>query len=258
MRWFGSWKEKMNKQAQPSKKNYSVLYLVFTVGLMITGFLISPYGKVGELFVEGDSTIPDQLVLDASKITSKQTVIGTLASEKAIEAQIMASLPQVKAVTVKRTGLNDIIIKVADYQTLAYLSENNRYQSILENGMILNESLKFPMGNKPLLTKFEQGPLLNEFISGFKDISKDIHDTISEIQYMGTKTNPYKISIYMNDGNQVIANITDFSNKLAYYPDIIQKLKGKKGIIDMEVGVFFTPFNSVTEKEIDIETQTEE
>ena len=138
MRWFGSWKEKMNKQAQPSKKNYSVLYLVFTVGLMITGFLISPYGKVGELFVEGDSTIPDQLVLDASKITSKQTVIGTLASEKAIEAQIMASLPQVKAVTVKRTGLNDIIIKVADYQTLANLSENTRYQSILQNGVILN------------------------------------------------------------------------------------------------------------------------
>ena len=219
---------------------------------------MSPYGKVGELFVEGESTIPDQLVLDASKVTSKQTVIGTLASEKAIEAAIIASLPQVKRVTVKRNGLNAIIIKVAEYQTLAYLSDNNQYQSILENGMILNEAYKFPRGNKPLLTNFEQGPILNEFITGFKKISKDVQDSISEIQYMGTKTNHYKILIYMNDGNQIIANITDIATKIAYYPDILQKLDKKKGTLDMEVGVFFTPFDSTTEQEINIETESEE
>lgn len=258
MKWFDSWKEKKNNQPKQNQKNYLVLYTGLTLGLMTTSFLMSPYGKVGELFVVGDSTIPDQLVLDASQVTSKQTVIGTLASEKAIEAQIMASLPQVKAVKVNRDGLNDIIINVADYETLAYLSNDNQYQSILENGMILNEPYKFPIGNKLLLTKFEQGPILNEFISGFKDTSKDVQDSISEIQYMGTKTNPYKISIYMNDGNQIIANITDFSEKIVYYPDILQKLDDKKGTLDMEVGVFFTPFDSTAEQEIDIDTESEE
>lgn len=225
---------------------------------MTTGFLMSPYGKVGELFVEGETTIPDQLVLDASKVSSKQTVVGTLASEKAIEATIIASLPQVKRVTVKRNGLNAIIINVAEYETLAYLSDNNQYQSILENGTILNESQKFPRGNKPLLTKFEQGPILNAFITDFKKVSQDVQDSISEIQYMGTKTNPYKVLIYMNDGNQIIANVTDISNKIAYYPDILQKLEDKKGTLDMEVGVFFTPFDSATQQEVNIETESEE
>lgn len=258
MKWFNS--RKINKSNQPKsdKKNYLILYIGLTLGLMTTGFLMSPYGKVGELFVEGETTIPDQLVLDASKVSSKQTVVGTLASEKAIEATIIASLPQVKRVTVKRNGLNAIIINVAEYETLAYLSDNNQYQSILENGTILNESQKFPRGNKPLLTKFEQGPILNAFITDFKKVSQDVQDSISEIQYMGTKTNPYKVLIYMNDGNQIIANVTDISNKIAYYPDILQKLEDKKGTLDMEVGVFFTPFDSATQQEVNIETESEE
>ena len=84
MKWFNSREKNKSNQPKLQKKNYSTLYIGLTLGLMITGFLMSPYGKVGELFVEGESTIPDQLVLDASKVTSKQTVLGTLASEKAI------------------------------------------------------------------------------------------------------------------------------------------------------------------------------
>lgn len=258
MKWFNPHKEAKINNPQQSTKNYLGLYTGWTIGLMTTAYLISPYGKVGDMYVEGDSTVPDQLILDASKITQKQTVIGTVVSEEAIEAEIMAALPQVKSVKVQWQKLNEVILEIQDYETIAYLNDGNDYNSVLENGVIVNEAHKIPIGNKPLLTKFEQGPILNELISTFKEISKDVQNSISEIKYMGTKTNPYKISLMMNDGNQIIANITDFSKKIGYYPDMLQKLDGKKGTLDMEVGVFFTPFNSKIQEEIDFETNSEE
>ncbi|MGP6138872.1 MULTISPECIES: cell division protein FtsQ/DivIB [unclassified Jeotgalibaca] len=258
MKWFKSNKENQRKNPQQPVKNYLGLYAGLTIGLMTTAYLISPYGKVGDMYVEGDSIVPEQLILDASKITQKQTVVGTLVSEEAIEAEIIAALPQVKSVKVQWQKLNDIVLEIQDYETIAYLNDANEYNSVLENGFIVNEAHKIPIGNKPLLTKFEQGPILNELIVTFKEISKDIQNSISEIKYMGTKTNPYKISIMMNDGNQIIANITDFSKKIGYYPDMLQKLDGKKGTFDMEVGVFFTPFNSKAQEEIDIETDSQE
>lgn len=258
MKWFNFNKEEKTNNPQQPTKNYLVLYAGLTLGLMGTAYLISPYGKVGDMYVEGKSSVPDQLIVDASKITQKQTVVGTIASEEVIEEKIIAALPQVKSVKVQWHGLNDVIIEIQDYETIANLNNDNKYHSILENGVIVNEANKIPIGNKPLLTKFEQGPILNELITSFKEISKDVQNSISEIQYIGTKTNPYKISVLMNDGNQIVANITDFSKKIGYYPDMLQKLDGKKGTLDMEVGVFFTPFNSKTQKEIDIETDSEE
>lgn len=257
MSWFDSNKEKVKAPPHKVKKNYLVLYAGLSLGLMGMGYFISPYGKVGDLLVEGESTVPDQLIIDASTITSKQTVLGTVISEAAIEAEIINVLPQIKNITIQWSGLNDVIIEAQDYETIAYLTQDNHYQNILENGIILNEVRKIPIGNKPLLTDFEQGPILNEFIDSFTVVDKDIKNSISEIQYMGTKTNPYKISVYMNDGNQITAIITDFANKIVYYPDILQKLEGKKGVIDMEVGVYFKPFDSKIQNEIEMDDDSE-
>lgn len=258
MKWIRSKKAPTAPKTVQPQKQYAALYACLTVGLMVTGYLVSPYGKVGDMFVAGDTVIPDQLVLEASRVTRKQTLVGTLASEKTIEMVIIDELPQVKGVQVKRQGINDVIFEIEEYKTIAYLNNANLYQRILENGVILNETSSFPMGNEPLFTKFEQGPILNEFIDSFTTISKDVKDSISEIQYQGTKTNPFKISIYMNDGNQIIANTTDFAKKIAYYPDILQKLEGQKGTVDMEVGVFFTPFDKTTEQEVSVDVDSED
>lgn len=258
MKWFRHDKDKKRETHRQPVQNYLALYGSLTIGLMATGYLISPYGKVRDVYIEGESAVPDQLVLDASQITRRQTVIGTVLSEAAIAADIIAALPQVKDIQVNWQGLNDISIAVEDYETIAYLSHVNKYQSVLENGVILNDAHDLPIGNNPLLANFEQGPILNEFITAFQEVSEDVQNSISEIHYAGTKTNPYKISLYMNDGNQVLANINDFSRKIGYYPNIVKTLDGKKGVLDMEVGVFFKPFESKTTGENDPETDSGE
>ena len=50
----------------------------------------------------------------------------------------------------------------------------------------------------------------------------------------------------MDDGYEVRAIISTFAEKMAYYPEITAQLHAyEKGVIDMEVGTFFTPFSKV-------------
>lgn len=233
-----------NDSSTSKKPHYLWLYAFFVLGLSTSGYLLSPYGRVNQLYVEGETIVPEQLIMEASQITSKQTVIGTLSNRVAIEAQIQAALPQIRMADVGIQGINDIVVHVADYQTVAYIDNGNRYQSVLENGVILLDDLTVPLGNRPLIKGFESGSTLNKFITEFSKASSDIQDSISEITYKGSEENPYSITIHMNDGNQVKANLNEFISKMNYYPVILEELGSQKGIIDMEVGVFFTPFVS--------------
>ena len=45
-----------------------------------------------------------------------------------------------------------------------------------------------------------------------------------------------------------------FAEKMAYYPEITAQLNGyEKGVIDMEVGTFFTPFSKMYGAEVEEE-----
>lgn len=230
------------KVPSTKKNNYPILLACFTLGIIGTGYLISPYGRINEILIESDSMVPEQIILDASSITNKQTMVGTYLNEAEIEQNIQSQLPQIKSVSFQWQGVNDLILQVKSYETIAYMEDENSYHSVIETGEVLTEEHHVPLGNKPLLKNFEAGPILDQFITSYKKIGEEIKNSISEISYTGTKKNPYTITLFMNDGNQVKANLRDFADKITYYPSILPELAEQKGIIDMEVGVYFTPF----------------
>ena len=69
-----------------------------------------------------------------------------------------------------------------------------------------------------------------------------IVNSIWEIQFTQSDSDDYLITLNMNDGNQVVASIPSFAEQMAYYPDAVKKTDGQKGIINMEVGIFFKAF----------------
>lgn len=232
------------KPKQVKKSNYLFLYAFFTLGIMGTGYLLSPYGKVNEVYIEGNTMVPEQRILEASQITSKKTMIGTIWNEDEIAQSIKVHYPQIKNVDIQWRGVHHVLLEIEDYEVIAYIDHDNHYQTVLETGEVLLDDQTVPLGNKPLLQSFEAGPMLNRFITSFKEIDEEVQHSISEIRYTGTKDNPYTITLHMNDGNQVKANVNDFADKINYYPSILQELDGKKGTLDMEVGVYFTPFDN--------------
>lgn len=234
---------KLKKQRQKNLLTRLItLILLFSFAILIVVYFISPLSKVDMVSVSGTKEVADQEIIDVSQIKSGKNLWGIFFERKNISKMVLADLPQVKAMEISLSGLNDYTIKVEEYKTVAYLAEDNKYYNILENGKIVNESRKVSIGNPPIFKNFEENKALILMIDQYKAINETTQNSISEIEYTPDDIDDYLIKIYMNDGNEVIASIPSFAEKMVYYPDMVKKIGDQKGTFNIEVGAYFSPF----------------
>ncbi|MDN6195258.1 MAG: hypothetical protein L0I93_02045 [Atopostipes suicloacalis] len=62
----------------------------------------------------------------------------------------------------------------------------------------------------------------------------------------------------MNNGNRILAKIPDFSEKMSFYPKMVQAVESKKGVFDMEAGIYFTPFKDSDNLDLGVNSEEEE
>lgn len=230
---------------QKMQQRLALIILLFSFAILTVVYFISPLSKIEKISVSGANEVTEQSVINASQIKSGESLWETFFSRKEKEQLIKNQLSQVKSMDLKFDSINSYELAITEYKTVAHLEKKDTYYNILENGKIVNESRKVSIGNQPIFVNFKEGKVLNNMIEQYDKLKENIHNSISEIEYTPSKTDAYLIKIYMNDGNQVIASITSFSEKMAYYPDIVQKIGDKNGIINIEVGIYFYPFEPV-------------
>ncbi|KRN84375.1 divIB [Carnobacterium maltaromaticum] len=227
------------------KKMYRRLYtliFLFSFAIFLIVYFISPFSRIETISVVGANEVTDQAVIDASRLKSGDSLWSDFFERKKIAQKIENQLEQVKSATLQFDGLNSFKIAFKEYKTVAYLAKDNEYHNILENGKIVKESRKVSIGNPPIFVDFKEGPALDEMILQYSQLSTNIKNSISEIQFTQSDSDDYLITLNMNDGNQVVASIPSFAEQMAYYPDAVKKTDGQKGIINMEVGIFFKAF----------------
>lgn len=236
--------------------------------LLVSGFLLvifgalyflSPYSEVAELSVEGSNEVLDQQVINSSRVQSGDSLWGTFMERNEIERQIVRALPQISEVSLTFSGLNNFTFEIEEYRTVAYLQEEGGYVKVLENGEILdNESVNL-LGNHPVFLNFEEGNALERIIGEFQDLEASTQDLISEVEYVESEHNPMLVRAYMNNGNQVIASIPTFAERMNYYPQMVRAVEGQQGVFDLEAGAFFIPFenNDPDSGELDEEAEVE-
>lgn len=230
------------------RKRLWLLLSLFSFAILLIIYFQSSLSHVNVIDIKGADEVTEQSVIDASDIRSGDDLWHPVLFQKELAKSIQEKLPQVKSVKVSLSGLNSLTISITEYKTVAYLSHEDQYYNILENGKILKESRKVTLGNKLIVRNFEEGEALDQFIDGLEELSPKIQNTISEVSYEPTDTNKYLINLYMNDGNKVIASIPDFYERLKYYAGIVEAIKeqrgNQKGVVDLEVGGFFEPYGS--------------
>ncbi|MEG1172916.1 cell division protein FtsQ/DivIB [Carnobacterium sp.] len=218
------------------------LIFLFSFAIFLIVYFISPFSRIETISVVGANEVTDQAVIDASRLKSGDSLWSNFFERKKIAKKIENQLEQVKSATLQFDGLNSFKIAVKEYKTVAYLAKDNEYHNILENGKIVKESRKVSIGNPPIFVDFKEGPALDEMILQYSQLSTNIKNSISEIQFTQSDSDDYLITLNMNDGNQVVASIPSFAEQMAYYPDAVKKTDGQKGVINMEVGIFFKAF----------------
>lgn len=239
-------------QKEKSKKlilKWLLLVFIFLTSSLVSLYFLSPYSLINELTVEGTSEVYDQHVLESSDVHPGDSLWQTFFNKSDIENEIEEQNLQVSDAQLTFSGINDFVIQIEEYETVAYLTQGNQYKKILENGLILEEVFPRPSTNQPIISQFSEGTALDLILREYVLLNEQVKLLISEIEYLENDRNSLLVHVYMNDGNEVIASIPSFSERMNYYPEMVTAVDGEKGVFDLEAGAYFIPYDTEEERE---------
>ncbi|WP_125605304.1 cell division protein FtsQ/DivIB [Lapidilactobacillus bayanensis] len=231
-------------KAKRWRLTWQIIVIILFFGTILGGLIyhVSPEAKIADVSVTGVKLTAAQDIIDASHLSGQDYVSITWLHRQRTAATIKQKLPALKQVTLKFNQWNKVEIAVKEHQTVGFFAKKDGYQRVLSNGYVDDEVLAKPLGNFPVYDGFKLGQSLNRIIKLYAKMPNQIQNAISEIKADPSKTNPYRIHMYMNDGNEVVADSRTVINRLKYYGNIVAQTK-KKGIVDLEVGAYFVPFD---------------
>lgn len=243
------------KRRRKTNKKFIFIIAVFCIALLVLLYFQSPLSKVGTVEIHGAKLYDEQFYFEKSGVHlgSPYWAFDT----KEVEKELL-KIEGVSKVSVSRKLLRDIDISITEWKMVAYMENDGKFDLLLENGDIISSDINYP--NVPILNHLDKPDIRKKLTHQLLKMDKDVLQLISEIIYTGTEEYPDTITAYMDDGYEVHAIIPTFAEKMDYYPEITSQLEDmEKGIIDMEVGTYFSPFNKVygIEKELIMEGDEE-
>jgi cell division protein FtsQ len=240
-------KEQRRKKA--NRRLISLLLLFFILIACILYFQ-SPLSHVQTIKVTGNDVYSDKDIIQKANLSS-DTNIWKVENEE-VEKKI-SQLPEIKKVEVKKQFPATVSIGIEELKRIAYVSVENYFLPVLENGKILNsnQNTSIPL-NAPILFQFTEDAMLKEMIKAIDQLPEEVLNSISEVHYDPTESDEFHIFLYMNDGNEVSATIRSFAEKMVHYPAIVSQLEpNQKGVINLEVGSYFKAFEPEGDEPVD-------
>lgn len=248
-----SMREKRRKKA--NRKFFFVVGL-FVIALLTVLYFQSSLSKIDQVKVKGAYLYDEKDYLQRSGVESGDKLWGFTKSNVKNKLEEMDG---VQKVVVARKWFRDVAISIIEQRPIAYLEIEDKYGILLDNGEVLQPEELVIEENAPVLNGFTNTDLQKQVTTQLTSMENDVYQLISEIIYTGTEEMPDSITVYMNDGYEIKALLPTFADKMDYYSEIVAQLANEeKGVIDMEVGTFFTPYSQVYGVEEQIEEGGEE
>ena len=218
-----------------------LLILLFLIPLLATLYYISPLNALEKLTVTGNKHVATDVIIKDSELQLNKNLWHQYFSRDTAVSQIKDASPRIKEATIQLEHLNQLSIHVTEYSEVAILVKGKSYFPILENGVIVEEGKSEPEAGKLIFENFSDKDQILNTLKAYQSLSPEIQERISQVKYTPSKSNKQLLHVYMNDGNQVIVNISNMASQMKYYPQVVKEMD-EKGIIDMEVGIFAYPY----------------
>lgn len=222
---------------------FVILTTIFLFIILLLLYFQSPYSDMKEINIEGSNLKDEAFYLNQSGLALDDSMWGFKISD--IEKEI-AKNNWVKSVEVQRKFVNTVQITIEEWQKVAYISREGDFYPMLENGIMFNESSEMVPVDAPIFLKFEDESLRKKILKQLALLKPEVLSLISQINASPLESDPYAITLFMNDGYEVRAEVNTLAEKLNYYPSIIAQIENEdefeKGIIDIEVGSYYRPF----------------
>lgn len=229
------------KRRRRTNRKFIVMIAIFLFALLLILYFQSPYSRIDKIHIKGAELHDKHYYEQTSGLVAGELLWGFSAAKV---AQQLERIDEVESVSISRKWLRDVEITINEWTTLAYIEKEGSYQALLENGSVFSEEFVTPNSKVPILTNFTTASARERIIKQLNAMDGDAYTLLSEVVYTGTKEDPTTITAYMDDGYEIHAVISTFAEKMVYYSDITAQLSEyEKGVIDFEVGTFFTPYS---------------
>lgn len=223
---------------------FIVLITLFLIALFLLLYFQSPYSDIRKISVVGANLVEDEVYIEETELKIGESIWSF--KTKRLEEKLEEN-NWIENVQVKRKWLTTVEIKVNEYKKVGYIVEDDGFFPMLENGVIFESSSKTvaPI-DAPVFLYFDDEKLRKLLLEQLINLNEDVLASISQINSNPSSANPYTITLYMNDGYEVRAEIPTLADKLNYYPSIVAQIENagelEKGIIDIEVGTYYRPY----------------
>ena len=222
-----------------------IVLLVILLGTLLW-YVFSSASDVKEITYNGNSIVSESELEERIGFQEGDKMFSISLGKASENIEL---LPVIKEVNASRDWPNGVTIDVEEYKAVAYINSEDLYFPVLENSRIQRGYPSAPR-NAPIIYNFE-GEEFDALVDALNEIEPDILGNISEIYFRPTDNSKRRIHVFMNDGQEIVADYETFSDKMNYYIGIRQEIgEDAEGIIDMEVGTSFLPYDSADAREI--------
>ncbi|MEY8737116.1 cell division protein FtsQ/DivIB [Lactobacillus sp. AN1001] len=233
----------MTEQRKKALRQQALFPLVFfSIMTLLTLCLILPISCVRSVTVDSNDKQLRVAVIKASGLHYYESLFNVWFNASKIEDKIQSKVGLVEQATLRYVNVNNVVIDVKEEPQVGYIYRNNKYYKIGTTGQPLSEGTTSVKGSYPVFYAFKDKAKLKLAVTKVQELPTELKKSVSEIHYDPSKVNPNRIKLYMNDGNEVIADLSTLTKKMEYYPQIATKMD-QKGIVDLEVGAFSYPKN---------------
>ena len=231
------------KRRRKTNRKFIVILSVFVVALLVILYFRSSFSRIDEVNVSGANLHKQEFYKKESDLLKDKPIWGFTIKEA---EKSLKEIDVVKDVSISRKWFRDVEITITEWKTIAYIEDKEKYNLLLESGDIFSAGHVMPEEKAPVLIGFSNAANRKKIIAQLTEMEKDVYQLISEIILKDDAKNGSDLTVYMDDGYEVRAIISTFAEQMSYYLEITaQLLDYEKGVIDMEVGTFFTPFSKV-------------
>lgn len=241
---------KLKEQRRQKANRRLITYIaIFFFLILVIGYFLSPVSHVQSITIKGNHFVGKEEILKSSGLSGKPSFWDVHPHSVANKVE---RIKNIKSASVKKKFPNAVIITVTENSRVAYLKKGGSYYPILESGGRLPAISRNDVpADAPILEDWPKGKHLDQMAKQLKKLPEAIVHNISDIYYTPEKNFSGSVTLYMNDGFEVKAQIGNFAEQMAKYPEIVSQLKpGEKGIIHLGTASYFEKFGGGKKKAI--------
>ncbi|TVP83452.1 MAG: FtsQ-type POTRA domain-containing protein [Alkalicoccus sp.] len=231
-------KEQRKRRARKRLVIYISVFFLAIVGML---YMQSGLSNVKNVEVSGNESLDKENIVRLSNLNEEVNIWNLNKGDRVADIE---SHDVISRADMSRRGFNTVYIQVEEYETAAYvIDEDNSPVPLLENGALF-ESASYTPGGAPLLRDFEQEGHIAAVAEELEKMNPSVKERISDIIYSPVQEREDQLIVLMNDGWTVSSTITNFAERMEPYPAVVQEMEpGQEGILHMRINPYFESFD---------------